>query len=218
MLNIYIGFDSSEVVAYHVLANSIVRHSSKPVSITPVSLKHLSDVFIRENQGTTEFSLTRFLVPFLSGYFGLSIFMDCDMLLRTDIHEVLEHVNPIKAVSVCQHDYIPKTTTKATGAQTTYPRKNWSSFMVFNNSLCKKLTPEYVNIASPLDLHRLNWADSIGSIPLAWNHLVGEYDYDVNAKNVHFTLGTPCFEAYRNCDYSQEWHEEFARTIYHKIL
>ena len=144
--------------------------------------------------------------------------MDCDMLVTTDIHEVLQYYNENKAVSVCKHDYVPKTEMKATGKQTNYPKKNWSSFMLFNNNLCKNLTPEYVNNATPMNLHRFMWTteDLIGTIPLEWNWLCGEYEYKKNVNNIHYTLGVPCFEEYKDCDYSDLWHEEFKLTTYHK--
>jgi hypothetical protein len=113
---------------------------------------------------------------------------------------------------VCKHDYVPKTERKFLGqVQTKYPRKNWSSLMIFNNERCRALTPDYVNSASGLDLHRFKWLDDrlIGSLPLEWNWLVEEYPYKPDAKIVHYTLGGPYFDDYRNCDYAGEWFEEF---------
>jgi hypothetical protein len=163
---------------------------------------------------STEFSLTRFLVPRLSEYRGWSLFMDCDMLCRADISELAATIEqfPDKAVLVCKHDYVPKAGKKFLGhVQTAYPRKNWSSLMLLNNERCRALTPEYVNSATGLDLQRFTWiADSaIGELPLEWNWLVGEYDYNPAAKIVHFTLGGPYFDDYRNCDYAEEWFAEF---------
>lgn len=209
-LTIAIGYDSREPIALEVCASSIIRRASGPVSILPLALNHLKGIYTREPNGTTEFSLTRFLVPFLCGYHGVSIFMDCDMLVKCDIFEVLSHVDPGNAVSVCQHEYEPKVGDKATGTQTAYPRKNWSSFMVFDNARCTALTPDYVNTASPADLHRLAWAEGVGSLPLEYNWLVGEYAHNSKAKILHYTLGTPCFAAYRDCDHADEWWEEYA--------
>jgi lipopolysaccharide biosynthesis glycosyltransferase len=216
-LNIFIGFDSKETINYHVCVNSIMRNSSLPVTITPLILSQLGGIFTRENEGTTEFSMTRFLVPYLSNYEGWSIFMDCDMILNTDINKIWEEIRfePGKAVYVCQHDYIPKTTIKATGQQTAYPRKNWSSFILFNNELCRSLTPEYVNTATGTQLHRFEWIDDtmIGSLPLSWNWLVGEYNNQYTPDVLHYTLGTPCFKDYVDSDYADVWIKEFERTI-----
>ena len=215
MLNVYIGYDARESVAFYTLAHSILARASVPVSITPLMRSQLKGVYTRPRGPTesTEFALTRFLTPALSGYRGWSVFMDCDMLCRTDIAELQTHIDrhPDKAVLVCQHDYVPKTQRKFLDqVQTKYPRKNWSSFMAFNNARCVALTPDYVNSASGLDLHRFKWLDDamIGGLPLEWNWLVGEYDYRADAKVVHFTLGGPYFDECRGCDYADEWFAE----------
>lgn len=215
VFKIFIGYDSKEVSAYHVLASSIIRRASMPVAIIPLTLDSLSWVFKRERGPTesTEFSISRFMVPYLSDYTGWSVFMDCDMLCKIDVVELMAYTmwNADQAVVCCQHDYVPKTDAKFLGqAQTKYPRKNWSSMMLMNNARCKALTPEYVNTASGLDLHRFNWLtdDQIGSLPLEYNWLVGEYDQNPNAKILHYTLGGPWFEAYRDTDHADEWVAE----------
>jgi hypothetical protein len=219
---IFIGYDAKESVTMHVLIHSIITRASRPVTIVPLVREHLSDVFTRERtpSETTAFSMTRFIVPYLSDYEGWSLFMDCDMLMRTDICSIFDEVASqlLADVYVCQHDYVPKTATKATGAQTVYPRKNWSSFMLFNNDRCRMLTPDYVNHAPASDLHRLTWADRIGSLPLEWNWLVGEYERNSVAKNLHYTLGTPCFADYASCDHSDEWLSEMKQMEYPIIL
>lgn len=216
MLNIYIGYDPREAVAFHTLSHSILRRSSVPVSIAPLVQSQLKKLYWRPRGPTesTEFSMTRFLVPHLSGFAGWSVFMDCDMLCRVDISELMRQTErqPDKAVLVCKHDYVPKTERKFLDqVQTKYARKNWSSLMVFNNERCRSLGVDYVNSASGLELHRFAWVDegAIGGLPLEWNWLVGEYDYNPGAKIVHFTIGGPYFEPYRDCDYAQEWFAEF---------
>jgi hypothetical protein len=218
VLNIFIGFDPNETVAWHVLAHSIQRRASIPVAIAPLMRSQLKDLYRRSRGPTesTEFSLTRFLVPALSEYRGWSLFMDCDMLCLADVAELaaLAARSADKAVLVCKHDYIPKTERKFLDqVQTTYPRKNWSSLMFFNNERCTALTPDYVNTATGLDLHRFRWLDDalIGDLPLEWNWLVGEYERHVHTptpKMVHYTLGGPYFDAYRDCDYAANWREE----------
>jgi hypothetical protein len=219
-LRICIGYDSREPLALQVLAHSILARASGPVSIIPIAKNHLRGVYTREDPGgTTEFSLTRFLSPYLCGYSGVGLFMDCDMLCLTDIYKVLDEVNEdydgtlTKAAWVCPHDYQPKAGLKATGVQTAYPMKNWSSFMVFEARKCRELTPEYVNTASPADLHRFRWLegiDAVGALPLEWNWLVGEYEPNPNAKILHYTLGTPCFADYRRSDHADLWFAELA--------
>jgi hypothetical protein len=165
---------------------------------------------------STEFSLTRFLVPALSGYRGWSLFMDCDMLCRADIAELASFADRSedKAVLACKHNYTPGPTRKFLNqVQTVYPRKNWSSLMLFNNARCTALTADYVNGAAGLDLQRFVWLEDarIGELPLEWNWLVGEYKHNPAAKIVHFTIGGPYFDEYRDCDYAAEWFEEHRR-------
>lgn len=215
-LRIMIGYDSKEPAAYHVLAHSIIRRASHPVSITPLHLPSLRHIYTRERGPTesTEFSITRFLVPHLSGFGGgYSIFMDCDMLCRVDIGDIMLYVmaDPGKAVYVCQHDYTPKNTFKFQGKlQMGYPRKNWSSLMVFDNARCAHLTTEYVNQASGLDLHQFNWLkdDQIGSLPLEWNWLVGEYPANLYARILHYTIGGPWWPDCAHCDHADLWLNE----------
>lgn len=220
MLNIYIGFDSREPAAYHVLSHSLLRQASSPIAIHPLVRTQLAQEYTRPRGPleSTDFSMTRFLVPFLSNYRGYSIFMDCDMLMRTDIHRVMEDVgrDPFHALWVCQHDYTPKSYRKFLNQeQTKYPRKNWSSFIVFNNSACRQLTPAYVNNAPGLDLHRFTWLpdDLLGSLPLEWNWLVGEYPPNPHAWNWHYTQGGPWFPEYAACDHADEWRTERALML-----
>ena len=215
MLQVFIGFDPREAIAYDVLAHSIRRQASLPVSIQPLVQQELRDggLYNRERGPTesTEFSLTRFLVPALAGYRGWSVFMDCDMLCRADIAGLAALASADKAVHVVKHDYIPKTERKFLDqVQTKYARKNWSSVMLFNNERCRALSADYVNSASGLELHRFKWVDDalVGDLPTEWNWLVTEYDYNPAAKLVHYTLGGPWFDAYRDCDYAGEWFEE----------
>ena len=221
MLNVFIGYDPKESVAFYTLAHSILRRASMPVAIVPLMRSQLGKLYTRERGPTesTEFSLTRFLVPALSQYRGWSVFLDCDMLCRVDIAELVAECErqADKAVLVCKHDYVPKTERKFLGqVQTKYPRKNWSSLMLFNNERCGALSAEYVNAAPGLELHRFAWTGdaTIGALPLEWNWLVGEYEYNPRAKIVHYTLGGPYFDDYRDCDYAAEWFDEF-RSMSH---
>jgi hypothetical protein len=220
-LRIFIGYDPQEPIAYHVLAHSLMRHASGPLSITPLVQRHLreKEYYMRERTETesTEFSLTRFLVPALCDYGGLALFMDCDMLCQGDVYELFKLANKdrYKAVYCVQHDYTPKDETKFLGhVQTKYPRKNWSSVMLFRNKYCEKLTPSYVNTASGLDLHRFAWCPDadIGSLPLEWNWLSDEYEENRNAKLIHFTNGGPWFRDYQLCDHADLWFAEFQRA------
>lgn len=217
-LNVFIGYDDRETVAFHVLSHSIQRHASGPVSITPLVQSQLREkgLYTREVGKTesTQFSLTRFLVPALCNFGDYAIFMDCDMLMRGDVYDLIKiaKADDLRSVWCVKHDYVPKTKLKFLHqAQTMYPRKNWSSVMVFRNKFCERLTPQYVNTASGIDLHRMAWAgvdQNIGELPLEWNHLCGEYAPNPDAKLYHYTIGGPWFRDYQFCDHSKEWFAE----------
>ena len=211
MINIFIGYDSKEKVAYNVLSHSIIQNSTKPVAITPIALNHLKDDFVRERNAlsSTEFSFSRFMIPHLMNYQGWALFMDCDMLMFEDVSELWRMRDDSKAIQVCKHNYTPKEDKKFLGqVQTKYEKKNWSSFMLMNCRKCTTLTPDYVNKASGLELHQFKWLEGdhlIGDLPLEWNWLVGEYEHKDDVYNVHYTKGGPWFEDYAKCDYSQDW-------------
>jgi lipopolysaccharide biosynthesis glycosyltransferase len=219
MINVFIGYDSQEKIAFHVLSESILRNSTEPVKITPIFLKNIKNFFQRErNQiSSTEFSFSRFVVPYLMNYQGWGLFMDCDMLMKADIAEVWKLRDPKYAVQLCKHDYTPKNKKKFSNqVQTVYEKKNWSSFMLMNSEKCKKLTPEYVNNASGLELHQFKWLENeslIGSLPLEWNWLAGEYLHKENVKNIHYTEGGPYFKKSSNCDYASDWFNLYKDII-----
>jgi hypothetical protein len=213
MIRIFIGYDSRETVAFNVLSHSICARSSAPVSISTLNLKQLTGLLWRERHPlqSTEFSFSRFLVPHLCGYDGWAIFMDCDMLVMDDIVKLWALRDDRFAVMCVHHNHVPEESVKFLGqAQSKYEKKNWSSVMLFNNARCRALTPDYVNTATGLDLHRFRWLENealIGQIPNRWNHLV---DYDPplpisEISNLHYTIGGPYFDAYRNCGYAGEW-------------
>lgn len=211
-MRVFVGFDPREAVSFHVASHSILRRSSIPVEITPLALCNLSGDFHRDREAlqSTDFSFTRFLVPHLCGFRGFALYLDSDVLVRTDIKEMEEEYEYYQTVKVVKHDYIPKDTTKFLGEkQTSYARKNWSSVMLFNCERSKKLTPEYVEKESGLNLHQFAWTDRIGDLPKDWNHLVGEEPENPKAKIVHFTRGGPWFHEYSKGEFSREWFEEF---------
>ena len=218
MLDVYIGYDRGEIVAYHTLCQSILDHASEPVRFTPIALSTLTRVFDRERrpEQSTEFSFSRFLTPYLSGYAGWSLFMDCDMLARADFAELFALRDEHYAVMVCQHDYTPRDDIKfLANRQTRYDKKNWSSVMLFNNAACRALTPQFVATASGLELHQFKWLEDdsrIGALPLEWNWLVGEYPVNPDAKVAHFTRGGPYFADYAGSDYADEWRAAHAQT------
>jgi hypothetical protein len=218
---IFIGWDRREPVAYDVAKFSLERRASVPVAVTAIKLDELrTRGLYRRNQdplASTEFTYSRFLTPALAGYEGWALFCDCDFLWLGDVAGLLEYTKVPKAVYCVQHDYRPKETVKMDGAiQTVYPRKNWSSLMLFNcaHPAVRKLTPDLVNRESGAYLHRMQWvADSdIGALPVEWNWLEGwnEKPAQGTPKAVHFTRGGPWFENWKNVDYGELWLAEQA--------
>ena len=219
MIRIFIGFDERETMAWHVLCHSILARATQPVSFVPLNLKNLGPLMWRERNPlqSTDFSFSRFLTPYLSGYEGWSVFMDCDMLVLDDIAKLWELRDERYAVMCVKHEHVPVETTKFLDKpQTAYGKKNWSSVMLFNNARCKALSLEHVNSASGLNLHQFQWLSDeaeVGPLPAKWNHLVG---YDPNRSavaNAHFTVGGPYFKAYADCDFSKEWNAERASML-----
>lgn len=212
MIKVFIGWDPRESDAWQVAANSILKHSND-VTVHKLVRSEIKEYKRTDPLATSEFTLTRFLVPYLSDYRGYSIFVDCDVLCTTDISKIMDEVNPKKMVSCVQHEeYEPLTKIKMDGVeQHKYPRKNWSSVMVFNNQACKILTPGMVNICSPGYLHRMQWAPTalIGELSHTWNYLVGYY-HDIDKPNlIHYTDGGPWFNNYKDCEFAEEWFKEW---------
>ena len=220
MIPVAIGFDPRETIAYHVLEQSIIDKCSEPVAIIPLASSMLKD-FDGQRDGTNAFIYSRFLVPELMDYQGWAIYLDSDMMLRDDLAKLWAMRDDSKAVMVVQHDYHTTHRRKLIGTpmeceNSDYPRKNWSSMILWNcgHPQNKILTREFVQESPGSVLHRFQWLpdDLVGSVPVEWNHLVGEYPITYDAKLVHFTLGAPCFEHYRRCNYSPDWHEEKSRV------
>lgn len=211
MIPIYVGYDPREPVAYHTFTQSVIKHASEPVCFVPLSLSIIRDYRERHTDGSNQFIYSRFLVPYLCDFNGHAIFCDGDMIIRDDIAKLWALRSPAKAVQVVKHDYKTKASVKYLGAKNeNYPRKNWSSVMIWNcaHHGNRNLTPELIESKTGAFLHRFEWlADSqIGELPIEWNWLAEEYPHKEDAKLVHYTLGTPCFKEYANCDYSNEWH------------
>jgi len=216
---VFIGWDQREPEAYEVAKYSLVRRASVPVEVVPIKLDELRarGLYARDVDplASTEFTYSRFLTPTLAGFSGWALFCDCDFLWLGDVGELLGYTQSAKAVYCVQHDYRPRETTKMDGAvQTVYPRKNWSSLMLFNcdHSSVRALTPQVVNRESGAYLHRMQWvADvDIGALPVDWNWLEGWNEKPARGtpKAVHFTRGGPWFPQWQDVDYGDLWRIE----------
>ena len=216
---IFIGYDPREAVAYHTCVNSIIRNSSKPVSIIPIALNLFNDYKETHTDGSNHFIYTRFLVPHLMDYTGHAIFIDGDMIVRGDIAELWDMRNGHVGVQVVKHNYQTKMPIKYLGSKNeNYPCKNWSSVILWNCSSMpnQQLTPQFIQQSTGAALHRFTWlaAEQIGELPKEWNWLPDEYGANAEAKLLHYTLGTPCFHEFADTPQGNEWHRERILTEY----
>ncbi len=218
-LNIYIGYDSKEDIAYRVCKYSILKRSSANLKVTSLKLYELvtNKMYSRsiDPLASTEFTYSRFLVPVLNKYKGWAIFCDCDFIFFEDVSKILENLDNSKAVYCVQHDYTPKEKHKMDGQkQTIYPRKNWSSFILFNCShpSNKKLSIDLVNSETGSFLHQFKWLkdSEIGSLDERWNWLEGWTSNHNNKKPfaVHYTRGGPWFDEWQDVEFANEWISE----------
>jgi len=216
-MKIFIGYDSTAKIAYDVCKLSIKKNTSANIEISALNQLELrnKNYYYRpiDDKGSTEFTFTRFLVPALMNYQGWAIFCDCDFLWVDDVQNLINQKNNQYAVMVVKHDYSPNNNKKFNDSvQYQYPRKNWSSMILWNCSheKNKQLTPDVVNTKSGEFLHQFKWLDDIeiGTIDKKWNWLVNWYTETDNEKPsaIHYTEGGPWIESYKDCQYSKEWN------------
>lgn len=185
----FVGYDPRQPIAERIASHSLMTRSSQPVPVTRLQLNQLPI----SRRGLTEFTYSRFLVPFLSGFDGYSLFLDADMLVLSDILTIREGIDPLAAVSVVQHEGSMK-----------FER---ASVMLFNNKRCKNLTPAFVDDVRN-GMFDLRWASKVGTLDRSWNHLVGYDAPNPNAKIVHFTKGIPCWNQTKDCEFAEAWQSE----------
>jgi len=222
-MKVFVGYDPREDIAYQVCKHSILN-KQPDAEVRPLVQKELRDAgwYTRpiDKLASTEFTFTRFLVPELANFKGWAVFMDCDMILTTDIQELFDQADDNYAVMCVQHDYTPKEGMKMDGQkQTTYPRKNWSSVVLFNcgHPSNARLTQDMVNNTelNGAYFHRFSWLkdEEIGKLDHTWNYLVGVYDDIESPKLIHYTEGGPWFENYRNCEFHRLWKDELQEMM-----
>ena len=211
-----VGFDQREAIAYHVFCQSMIDQSSMPVQFLPLAENMLSGYKEVHTDGSNKFIYSRFLTPYLMNFSGWAIFADGDMVCRSDITELWALKDSTKAVQVVKHDYKTKANKKYLGNKNEdYPRKNWSSLILWNcaHPANKVLTPEFIQSQPGSYLHRFSWLqdDIIGALSAEWNWLAIEYPTNPSAKLIHYTLGTPCFSDYADKSMSEEWKSVYVR-------
>lgn len=220
-IRIFIGYDRIENLCWHVLNHSIMTRAHSRVQIVPLMLSQLGGLLWRDRDPlqSNDFSFSRWLVPYLCDYKGSAIFMDCDMLCLDDIDKLWAMRDSLFAIQCVKHNYNPKGAEKYLGrTQTVYPKKNWSSMMLFNNERCKALTLDYVNTASGLDLHQFKWLEDdalIGGLPFEWNYLVNYYQ-EGTPRLLHWTDFGPWLKDHLNVQFADKWKEELIDMLYVK--
>jgi lipopolysaccharide biosynthesis glycosyltransferase len=217
-IKMVIGFDQREAVAYHAFCQSIIERSSLPISFLPLAINTLKDYKETHTDKSNDFIYSRFLTPFLLKFDGWAIFADGDMICQTDIKELWDLKDTSKALLVVKHEYETKAHQKYLGnINENYPRKNWSSVILWNceHPKHKILTPDFIANQTGKYLHRFSWLDDedIGELPIEWNWLAIEYPENRKANLIHYTLGTPCFKDYKNSEMSDIWHDNQKRML-----
>jgi lipopolysaccharide biosynthesis glycosyltransferase len=218
-INIFIGYDAKEDIAYRVCKYSILKRASKKLKVMSLKLEELTarGLYTRtlDPLASTQFTYSRFLVPKLMDYNGWAIFCDCDFIFFEDVANLISNLDETKAVYCVKHDYTPKEKHKMDGKkQTIYPRKNWSSLIVFNCShpSTRNLSVEIVNNESGAFLHQFKWCkdNEIGSLDERWNWLEGWTSKHNQLKPyaVHYTRGGPWFSEWQDVEFANEWTVE----------
>jgi len=205
---IYIGWDSTEAECADVLAHSITTRASIPVEIIYLKLADVELDRPRDPLQSTEFTYTRFLIPYLESFFGTVLFMDCDMVCLGDVAEIASLDMTGLALRVVKHNHKPKETTKMDGAiQTVYPRKNWSSVMLMKCENLRLWNMWTVRNASGAYLHQFRGVpdEEIGKLPGEWNVLDR---WKEGTKLLHYTSGGPWHKGYKDHPDAGIWLKE----------
>jgi hypothetical protein len=186
LTRVFVGFDERQPVAYNVLQHSLHRYARGRVQVEPLMLDKLP----MERRGLTQFTYSRFLVPYLCNFEGVAIFMDADVIVKADIAELAAQADGVSAVQVMKEQH----------------KFEWASVMLFNCDQCRVLTPEYID--DPANkLLELNFGP-IGEFAPEWNHCVNRMK-PREAKLYHYTEGIPLWDEVRGSPLDVVWDEEY---------
>lgn len=222
-MKVYIGSDPREQRAVDVAVQTLRKVSGIRAELLRLDRLRSSGLLTRlaDTRGgqafdmisgapmSTEFAISRFLVPILCQQ-GWALFTDCDMVFLRDPMEILAEIEPGRAVYVVQHDHRPAEQFKMVNqVQTAYPRKNWSSVMLFDcdHPANRRLTLRDVNCRSGRDLHGFYWLhdSEVGHLRPEWNWLVNVQPRPANTGIAHYTLGGPFNEGWRGAEHDDLW-------------
>jgi len=218
IVELAVGFDQREAIAYHTFVQSVIDKSTIPVKFLPLNMNALSSYNETHTDGSNQFIYSRFLVPYLLNFKGWAIYADGDMVCVEDIKKLWDLRDANYAVQVAKHNYKTKIQNKYWGNKNeNYPRKNWSSLILWNceHPSHKVLTPEFIEKQSGAFLHRFSWIndDEIGELKKEWNWLAMEYEEKKEIHLIHYTIGTPCFEEYENTSLASYWKKSFLNLL-----
>ena len=212
MWRVFIGWDPAQQEAAEVCKYTLMKHSTIPLQVGFIRLKDMLEqklIWSEDTEATTETTLTRFLVPHLSQYQGWSLYVDPDFVFLGDVREIFQSMEARYACSVVKLQYKPTQDTRLDGRpQAHYPRKCWSSMILYNCShgKCKSLTPEFINQSKPNFLHRFDWlaGNEISGMNPEWQVIPGHADSALKDKDIralHFTEGGPWHPDCRSIKY-----------------
>lgn len=230
--SIWIGYDPREDDAFAVAHLSMRHKMQTPIPISGISLRNVRRQGLYKRQSelrvnsfghqqlwdsrsawwmSTEFAISRFLVPFLAGKHGWALFTDCDVLARQDINLIFNMADSSKAIQVVQHEHAAEGVKMDGQVQTAYGRKNWSSVMLWNlaHPAHMRLTLDHINTMPGRWLHQFSWLadEEIGALPYGCNYLVNHNtpEQDPDPLLVHFTDGIPSMDGHDKDPYAEEW-------------
>lgn len=236
--HVYVGFDAQELRTCNIAIASLHGNTERSqVHVDRISRLSLFKYYARPTSQmptgqlyddisdapmSTDHAIARFFVPFLMNYRGWALFTDGDVLFRDDVRKLFAYADDRYAVQVVQHPPQMDEAVKKLGhVQSTYPRKNWSSVVLWNcgHPSNAALTVEVLNAWPGRDLHAFSWLsdDAIGALPSRWNYLVGVSDPDPDPAIVHYTLGTPDMPGHANDPYATEWFFQARHAGYRNL-
>jgi len=224
-MRVFIGYDSREDAAAITAARSLKKVTNGQIEPEllksarlydqgllwrPVDQRGSEDYDLTSNEYTsTRFKNTRFLVPMLCQS-GHALFVDCDVVFLRDPREMLDEVLGAQALYVVKHHYHTGEQWKMVNQrQKWYPRKNWSSVMLFNcdHPANRRLSLRDVNERTAQRLHSFYWLSDaeIGLLDPAWNWLVDVQPQPKNLGIAHMTLGGPWIDGWRGGSFDEQW-------------
>ena len=159
---------------------------------------------------STDFAASRFLTPIICQT-GFALFVDCDVVFMQDPRDMLREAVTGKAVYVVKHDHQPTERLKMVNQeQTSYPRKNWSSVMLFDcdHPANRRLSLHDVSSRPGRDLHAFYWLNDseTGMLGAKWNWLVDIEPRPPQIGIAHMTLGGPWLPGWTGGGFDSEWH------------